>query len=315
MTILGFVESVSANAIKGWCIDSSHDGVVDVELRVGAVSLGRVHADLYRRDLHEKWGRTAGGFRFPISPRLLSLLPHKESVGAYVDGNPLRFTVKCATHIENPEAAEAGKLAQLLEDGYVISPKSGGIHRPIGERLSPGRIFDAIARTNSLFERLFAKNLFICYGTLLGCVRSDDFIAHDDDVDVCFLSDARNVNAAAEEFSDIINVLRAEGEKVQWPGGAHFHWNMLDVFIAWFEDGVLYLYNAGGECEERVVLPLRLRRFKGRDVLVPNHPEQFLELIYGANWRTPDPMFQWRVEPEIRQNLRRFSDRLSQLLE
>ena len=315
MAILGFVESVSSTGINGWCIDTAHDGVVDVELRVGSISLGSVHADLHRRDLHEKLGRAAGGFTFPISPQLLSLFPRKESVGAYVDGKPLRFTAKCAKHIENPDADGAGGLAQLLDDGYVISAKSGGIHRPIGERVSAGRIFDAIARTNSLFERLFRKNLFICYGTLLGCVRSDDFIAHDDDVDVCFLSDGRNAVAAAEEFAEVVRTLRAEGENVRLPGGPHFHWNMLDVFIAWFEDGVLYLYNAGGECAESVVLPLRLRQFKGRDVLVPRDPEQFLEVIYGPNWRTPDPMFQWRVAPEIRRELRRFSDTLSRLLE
>ena len=104
---------------------------------------------------------------------------------------------------------------------------------------------------------------------------------------------------------------RGKEKEFQWPGTAHFHWRTLDVFTAWFEDGGFYMYNAGGELGRDRVLPLRTWKFKGHEVLVPNDPEAVLELIYGPNWRTPDPMFQWRVPRGVQDKLNGFSERLS----
>lgn len=315
MPITGFLESVSDTAIKGWCIDTSHDGVVDVELRIGSVSLASVHADLPRRDLQEQWDRTVGGFRFRVSPRLLSLLSPHERVEAWANGQLLRYAEGCGGYVPTPGENSLAKLESMLADGFFISSKSGGLHRRIRDRWSDELVFRSLARGNSVFKELFGKELFIFFGTLLGCIRNNDFIDHDDDVDVCFMSRGGDAEAAALEFNEVVRALRAHGERVDWPGNAHFHWNHLDVFTAWFEDGQLYTYNAGGECPEDVVLPPRTRQFMGRGVVVPNQPEKVLELIYGPGWRVPDPMFQWRVPPHVRRNLGRFSERVSHLLE
>ena len=311
MAIRGFVESVSRNAISGWCIDTSHGEVVDVEIRIGPVPLTKVHADIFRRDLHEKMGHTAGGFRFRISPRLFSLLPPREKVEVWARGRALRFTKTCDTHISNPEGDSIEELQRLLADGYLVSAKSGGVIRPVAQRWSTDQIFDDLDRLNEEFQKLFSKNLFICYGTLLGCIRNGDFIAHDDDVDVCFVADESDAEAAAGEFRHVVDTLKGSGVGVRWAGGSHFHWRTMDVFIAWFEDGGLYMYNAGGKLARDRVLPLQAMEFKGREVLVPHDPGAVLELIYGTNWRTPDPMFQWRTADDTRQKLSRFSERLS----
>ena len=315
MAIVGYLESVSATAIKGWCIDTSHEGVVDVELRIGPVSLASVHADLPRPDLQQQWGRTIGGFRLRISPRLLALLSPHERVEAWSNGQALRYAESCKGYVPGPGESSLAKLESLLADGYFVSSKSGSVHRRIRHRWSEELVFRSLARGNLVFNRLFGKGLFVFFGTLLGCIRSNDFIDHDDDVDVCFLSRGADAEAAAGEFNDVVRTLRAHGERVEWPGNAHFHWNHLDVFTAWFEDGELYTYNAGGECPRDAVLPLRTHPFMGREVVVPNQPERVLELIYGPGWRVPDPMFQWRVPPHVRRNLGLFSERVSDLLE
>ena len=312
MAIQGFVESVSPTGVSGWCIDTSHGNVVDVEIRIGGIALVSVHADIFRRDLHERWRSNGGGFRFRILPRLLSLLPRGAKVEVLADGDPMRFTAACETLIENPEGADSTEgLEQLLAGGYFVSAKSGGVVRPVAARWSADRIFDALRRNNEQFQNLFSKRFFISYGTLLGCIRNDDFIAHDDDIDVCFVSDGSDTESAAEEFGRVLDTLQGQGERVLWPGTAHFHWRTLDVFTAWFEDGGLYMYNAGGELGRDRVLPLRTWKFKGHEVLVPNDPEAVLELIYGPNWRTPDPMFQWRVPRGVQDKLNGFSERLS----
>ena len=311
MAIRGFVERVSRNAISGWCIDTPHGEVVDVEIRVGPVVLTTVHADIYRRDLREKWGCSVGGFNFRISPRLFALLPPREKVEVWAMGRPLQFTKTCDSHIGNPDGEGIEELQRLLADGYLVSAKSGGVFRPVAQKWSVDRIFNELDRLNEEFQKLFSKSLFICYGTLLGCIRNGDFIAHDDDVDVCFVADGIDAESAAGEFRHVVDTLKGNGVGVRWAGGGHFHWETLDVFIAWFEDGGLYMYNAGGKLSKDRVLPLQAREFKGREVLVPHDSGAVLELIYGANWRTPDPMFQWRVPDETRQKLSRFSERLS----
>ncbi|MDE0056305.1 MAG: LicD family protein, partial [Gammaproteobacteria bacterium] len=208
------------------------------------------------------------------------------------------------SRIDNPHGQDIGKLAEMLQGDYIINPKYGQIIRPLKNRNVDEKIFLALDESNRIFEAQFSKKLFICYGTLLGCIRNNDFIPHDDDVDVCFLADEQGLDAAAGEFRRIIKTLTDIGQRVQFDSSAQFHWGLqgtsLDVFMAWMEGENLFMYNAGGTFSRNQIYPLAEREFKGRQVWVPNDSEALLELIYGPGWRVPDPSFQWRVTPEVR---------------
>ena len=170
------------------------------------------------------------------------------------------------------------------------------------------KAFRALEQGNQIFRELFAKEFFICYGTLLGCIRANDFIEHDDDIDVCFLAGGNSLDAAATEFAQIVASLRALGETVTVVSQIQFHWRLagieIDVFMAWMEGGRLYSYNVGRDFSIDRIYPLVRQKFKGRDVLIPRDPEGLLEVIYGPNWRIPDPHFQWRPTLEARQMMR-----------
>ena len=105
------------------------------------------------------------------------------------------------SRIDNPHGQDIEELAEKLRSGYIINPKYGQIILPIKERNNEEQIFRALRVSNEIFEAQFCKKLFICYGTLLGCIRNNDFIPHDDDVDVCFLADEQGLDAAVNEFA------------------------------------------------------------------------------------------------------------------
>ena len=305
MAIRGYVERISRWFIAGWCVDDEVEGTIEIEVRVDGLSLGTVRADIPRRDIAKSLNRPLAGFRFPISPELFRLLPHCGQVEVLASsGQALPIIKGRESSIDNPHGQGIEALADRLRSGYIINPKYGQIIRPLKDRNMDQQIFLALEQSNEIFETHFSKNLFICYGTLLGCIRDNDFIPHDDDVDVCFLAEGQGLDAAADEFRQVVKTLAKIGQKVQFDSSAQFHWGLqgttLDVFMAWMEGDNLYMYNTGGNFPRNRMYPLVEREFKGREVLIPNDSEGLLELIYGPGWRFPDPSFQWRVTEDVR---------------
>ncbi len=305
MAIRGFIERISRRFISGWCADQETKDPVEIEVRVEGLSLGTIRADIYRPDIEKGLNRPLAGFRFPISPELLRLLPHRGQVEVITSTGEALTTLKgIDSWIDNPYGQDIGELAEMLRNGYMVNPKYGQVILPIKERNIEDKIFEALEVSNVIFETQFSKNLFICYGTLLGCIRNNDFIPHDEDVDVCFLADEQGLDAAVREFRQVIRTLSDRGERIVFDSGAQFHWRVketwLDVFMAWMEGENLYMYNAGGRFSRNQICPLVEHDFKGRKVLVPYDAEALLELIYGPRWRIPDPSFQWREPKEVR---------------
>lgn len=312
MTIKGFLERVTPERIAGWCIDDAAEDVLDVEVRINSIRLGVVRADLPRPDVRRKRWRAAAaaGFQLPVSRKLFRLFPHGGRVQAFVNGEALPTLKGCNPHVDNPDGAHhPGRLAEMLANGYLISPKSGGISRPLKDPDVAERLLGALEVCSRVFHEVTGERFFVCYGTLLGLVREGKLIEHDDDVDVCFLAKAQGLDAAVQEFGQVVSALRSHGQRIAVIHAGQFHWHAptgaLDVFMAWWEDDHLYMYNAGGKLRRDQILPLRGMTLAGRAVLVPNDPEALLEMIYGVGWRHPDPSFQWRATPELGAKMRR----------
>lgn len=300
----GAVEHIGPNGVSGWCVDEDADVPVCVELRVDSVLLMTVRADIYRQDIEKSLQQPLAGFRFPISTRLRRLLPHGGTIEVSANGTPLRLLPRCDPVIDNPGVPSIAQLLERLNSGFIITPKYGAIFRPLHMRERFRRSARAsVEACRRIFKDVVGKDLFLCYGTLLGYVREGKIIEHDDDIDLCFLADSDGWAGAFAEFMDAVERLRQAGQHVDVDCAVQFHWRLkgweLDVFMGWTQGDRLNMYEVSGHLPRHRLLPLKPARFMGLDVFVPNDPEALLRLIYGEDWRIPDPNFQWRSTPEV----------------
>ena len=312
MSIQGALERVSENGVSGWCVDRSNENPASVAVFAGNIPLGTVRADIPRKDIQRSLGRDFAGFRFPFSRALFRLLPDGATVSARSNGKRLPVLKGTTPTIRNGTQQDGSLLLERLRDGHIIGAKSGQLFLPLKGTALGDKTLHAFELGNEIFARLFSKHLFICYGTLLGCIREGDFIPHDDDVDVCFLAEGSTIHEATEEFRKVVEGLRNKGYTVEVQSQIQFHWRIagveIDVFMAWIEAGRFYSYNVAAPLARDDIYPVRPHDFNGREVPVPCNPTAVLEAIYGPGWRVPDPQFQWRPNPEARAMMRRIND-------
>ncbi len=146
---------------------------------------------------------------------------------------------------------------------------------------------------------------FPAYGTLLGAVREQDFIGHDSDVDLGYVSRHTHPLDVVRESLRLQRALREQGFAVDRYSGAAFKVDVveadggvrgLDVFGGYFLDGSLYLLGEiGTPFEEEWIFPLGTCTLAGRTLPAPARPEKLLEATYGPGWRVPDPAFHFET--------------------
>ena len=147
----------------------------------------------------------------------------------------------------------------------------------------------------------FGVAAFITSGTLLGMIRDSDFIPHDDDLDICYVGNARTDTEIVEERKALAKFLRDKGCGLQESNLAHY-WCVspggvkLDIFSG-FPEGddcsINPLPRKGIKLEK--VLPVKKAVYHGASLTLPADPEALLNLNYGKGWKEPDPFwkFNW----------------------
>ena len=154
---------------------------------------------------------------------------------------------------------------------------------------------------------------FPAYGTLLGAVREGDFIGHDSDVDLGYVSRHRHPVDVIRESFRLQRELQARGFDVDRYSGAAFKVDVreadgsvrgLDVFGGFFRDGLLFLLGEiGTPFEQDWIFPLGTTTLVGRELPAPAVPEKLLEATYGPSWRVPDPAFHFETPRSTRRRL------------
>lgn len=188
--------------------------------------------------------------------------------------------------------------------------KKGTLVGTVGP-VSAGRIsaLEAYTTARALFAEHLGRELFLLYGTLLGCIRDGDFIAGDDDVDVGYLTDAADPAAVKAETLDVVERLLALGYDAgcRISGGLfklYIDERELDIYPVWFADGRAWAYQ-DIDAQRSDFAPPTTTRFKDVEVAVPARAEQVLEGTYGPDWRVPRPGFRHYRSAAVRRTLSR----------
>jgi hypothetical protein len=146
---------------------------------------------------------------------------------------------------------------------------------------------------------------FPAYGTLLGAIREQNFIGHDNDVDLGYVSRHTHPLDVIRESYRLQRTLREQGYAVDRYSAGAFKVDVveadggvrgLDVFGGYFLDGKLYLMGEiGRKFQEDWIFPLGTCTLAGRTLPAPARPEKLLEATYGPSWKVPDPAFHFET--------------------
>lgn len=177
--------------------------------------------------------------------------------------------------------------------------------RDISDTTSDGQK-ERIARIRRIFKKvnnvLMAGKyeFFINCGSLIGWMRNNTIIPHDNDVDICIMDKDldRFSNTKFKELG--LTVIQHESRNIfQFVEGnddktlniGKHKQGMVDVYVCHEYNGIiLELWNAWA-FKKSHVFPLRSTIFEGEKTLVPYHSAKILDAHYGKTFMNPDPNF------------------------
>lgn len=177
------------------------------------------------------------------------------------------------------------------------------------------KIDKEIAMLNLALLKAFLDKHGIAFGliagTLLGAVRENDFISHDEDIDLFLLDEQR------QEFIDLLPKLMLEGFKV-----ARYDRRGLLSIIRDGEYIDLYFFTLLGEglrhccgwcVPESFLLRTTTIMFKGEEHVVPQDYEGYLFYQYGDTWRTPIQYADFEM-PKWKRVLNELKEKIKEIL-
>jgi hypothetical protein len=154
---------------------------------------------------------------------------------------------------------------------------------------------------------------FPAYGTLLGAVREGQFLGHDSDADLGYVSRYSDPVDVVRESFRLQRAVADRGMETYRYSGAAFRVRVeegdgiprgLDVFGGFLDAGRLYLMGeVGTDYEAEWIHPLGTCELAGRTFPAPARPEKLLEAMYGPSWRVPDPAYQFETSERTKSQL------------
>lgn len=171
------------------------------------------------------------------------------------------------------------------------------------------KYIDSISKAIAFLSKAHFDAMLL-YGTLLGAVRDGTFIAHDDDVDIGYVSHSNTHEELIYERQSLINQFKAADFNVS-DFSTHLTFSVshksfiypywVEIFPIWSDPDVESIHkmymttmtiqavpkNIIGSANERSFVYLNGTQFPA-----PADSTGFLSLRYGSNWNIPDPFFE-----------------------
>ena len=192
------------------------------------------------------------------------------------------------------------------KDSFVLSKHS----------MQPSRLLTLKNQYLEAMQRIITAakgadvEIIICYGTLLGAIRNQSFLPHDDDIDLLVMyRNTKSREDAIKKEQLLCNHLETQGIKIRRKGkGIGFHAGdpvnkvQLDMFACWEpEEGQTMLMMEHFDYRTvptNILRPPSQVHLHGMDFPAPSNPKAFLQERYGNTWEKPDPYheFPWPVQ-------------------
>ena len=202
-----------------------------------------------------------------------------------------------------PDAVEANFAAAHMIFQNMIEPM---ISLPAQRQMIPSMPGPRAEQALADFKQILDQSpytFFLGFGTLLGCIRDNDFISHDKDVDVGMWwdvdrDDLTQLLTQSDLFAEIYGVEFADSvlDKNMWIRSFRHKPTGIAIDVSFFKQETNITYS--GFCDEPYEFlyefsPFKLRYadFKGEQFLIPDQTEAHLCELYGTDWAIPDPTF------------------------
>jgi ubiquinone/menaquinone biosynthesis C-methylase UbiE len=254
--------------------------------------------------------RNSGGEIRTFSFRLRGIWPYarkRNRVTIRVDDRPLPIYGH-GTYLVPPRNGKhtPADLRKKFDEGYLLG-QTGKLQ--LSKKLDEDwqrRVMHLYDVVRGLVQEEFGYDVFFIYGTLLGAIREGGHIGHDVDMDVAFVSKHSRGPDAATELQQIGLKMVERGLDVRCMASAlHIsepsdHDTKIDLFHTFFDESGLLSFPFGyagtTEVKREDWQGTKEIDFPGGRGLVPVNAEQVVSLLYGSDWRSPKPGFNWNLD-------------------
>lgn len=204
---------------------------------------------------------------------------------------------------------------EFLDDaGNPVTLDKGGRLQRTFDRMDTASLTELTLASRRVLDDLVDKcgvDAYLCYGGLLGAVRTGKMIGHDSDVDLAWLSPHTHPFDVIRESRRIERQMRELGWRVVRMSAANFKvWAPLpngkragvDVFGSFHVGDNFHLAGSlRGPLPREAIVPFNPIELEGVEFPAPRDLDAFLTYTYGPGWRVPDPAFHFDHPPENKQ--------------
>ena len=202
-------------------------------------------------------------------------------------------------------------LAIVDAKGHPLTLDKGGRLQLTFDQMDAASLEELISASKGVLDDLVEKcglDAYLCYGGLLGAVRTGHMIGHDSDVDLAWISPHTHPFDIIRESRAAERTMRDLGWRVVRMSAANFKvWAPLpngkragvDVFGSFHIGSYFHLTGSlRGRLRRDQVLPFQPITLEGVEFPAPADLDAFLTYTYGPGWRVPDPAFHFDHPPE-----------------